>query len=158
MALRVDSERCTGCGACVDVCPAGAIRLVDHLASIDAGLCRECQACMEVCPQGAIFVAEERVPVVVEGEIVGVSPNLPVVQQPASAPVRPIRPRSYNLGMALAFLGREIIPRAAAYLLEAWRHRQTTPDARGRAALGISLLDHWRWGGHRQRQRQRRGR
>lgn len=29
-AWAVDPDRCTGCGACVRVCPAGAVSLIDH--------------------------------------------------------------------------------------------------------------------------------
>lgn len=154
----MDSERCTGCGACADVCPTGAIPLVNRIATINKDLCQDCQACVTACPQGAICLAEEKVPVV-EGEVISVSQALPVVQQPASVPIRPTSwPWSYRLGVALAFLGREVVPRAAAYLLEAWRHKQAAPVSRGRSVLGISPLDHEGGGAHRQRQRQRRGR
>nr|MBC7244457.1 4Fe-4S binding protein [Chloroflexota bacterium] len=156
--LYVDSARCTGCGLCVDACPNGAIQLVNQVASINAELCQECQACVEACPQKAIGPAEER-PTVVEGEVIRVRESLPVVQQPVSVPIRPARrPWSYNLSVALAFLGREVVPQAASYLLEAWERRRAVPAFRERSTDFLSLLSGWRGGGHRQRQRQRRGR
>ena len=53
MAMIVDKETCVGCGACVAVCPVGAISLEDK-ACIDADSCIGCGACVNVCPVGAI--------------------------------------------------------------------------------------------------------
>jgi Fe-S-cluster-containing hydrogenase component 2 len=55
--LVIEIDRCEGCGACVHVCPKGAISLVDGLARIDSVLCSECQTCVQACPMGAIRVA-----------------------------------------------------------------------------------------------------
>lgn len=156
--LHVDSARCTGCSICAEVCPTSAIRVVDGIAVIHADLCHECQSCVDACPQGAIRLAEEKVPVV-EGEVVNMSQTLPVVQQPASAPDRPAsRPWTHELSVALAFLGREIVPRTAAYLLQAWDRKRAASASRRRSADALSLLHNQQAGGHRQRQRQRRGR
>ena len=48
--IRIDRERCVGCGGCVDLCPRAAIRFVDDFAHIDAALCLECKTCVKVCP------------------------------------------------------------------------------------------------------------
>lgn len=49
----VNQEKCSGCGTCVDVCPAEAITIVQGKARI--GLeCMDCGACPRVCPEGAI--------------------------------------------------------------------------------------------------------
>jgi Fe-S-cluster-containing hydrogenase component 2 len=49
----VDSDSCTGCGACVEVCPVEAIALVDGKAHIDEETCIGCGACADECPQNA---------------------------------------------------------------------------------------------------------
>jgi len=54
--IRVLAERCTGCEACVGVCPAGAIEMREGVASI-GDACNLCRACVSVCPAEAIEVA-----------------------------------------------------------------------------------------------------
>jgi predicted Fe-Mo cluster-binding NifX family protein/ferredoxin len=49
----VDSEKCTGCGICLDVCPAGAIEVMEK-AVIDDEICTGCAACIAECPNKAI--------------------------------------------------------------------------------------------------------
>jgi pyruvate formate lyase activating enzyme len=47
------SENCQGCGACAQVCPQGAIAVVDGLARTDRAKCIGCGKCTEVCPNEA---------------------------------------------------------------------------------------------------------
>lgn len=65
--IRVLAERCTGCEACVGVCPAGAIEMRGGVASIGEG-CTLCRACVSVCPAEAIVVREPEVKGPAEGE------------------------------------------------------------------------------------------
>jgi len=56
---QVNSERCTGCGRCMTVCPAQAI-FFDSAgkATVNTALCRSCGVCADQCPVQAIsFVA-----------------------------------------------------------------------------------------------------
>jgi ferredoxin-type protein NapH len=53
--FTVDPSRCIGCGECEQVCPYGAIEVIDGDAVINPVLCHQCNRCMEVCPEGAIY-------------------------------------------------------------------------------------------------------
>lgn len=52
-----DKERCTGCGACAQVCPMGTISPED--TSSVSGICIKCQACIRACPAQAKYFADE---------------------------------------------------------------------------------------------------
>jgi NAD-dependent dihydropyrimidine dehydrogenase PreA subunit len=54
MAAAVDSEKCTGCGECIEVCPLDAIALKDEVAVINEEECSDCGSCVDVCPSEAI--------------------------------------------------------------------------------------------------------
>ncbi len=54
MAFVITSD-CISCGACADVCPAGAIHMGDEHYEIDSGTCLECGACVDTCPSNAII-------------------------------------------------------------------------------------------------------
>ena len=54
VAATVNAEKCTGCGACVEVCPVDAIALKDGIAVVDEDNCTECGLCESECPAGAI--------------------------------------------------------------------------------------------------------
>ncbi|NIO03945.1 MAG: 4Fe-4S dicluster domain-containing protein [Proteobacteria bacterium] len=51
--MRVDLEKCTGCGSCAEVCPLETIGLVEKKALIGED-CVDCGACQKVCPKGAL--------------------------------------------------------------------------------------------------------
>ena len=55
----VDTDRCTACGLCVQVCPAGAIT-VNAVAAIDVGRCNACGQCVAECTQEAIALRKAR--------------------------------------------------------------------------------------------------
>ncbi|WP_456467543.1 4Fe-4S binding protein [Methanopyrus sp.] len=56
---EVDEERCGGCGTCVELCPYGAIELVERedgrrVARVTPALCKGCGTCAAACPTGAM--------------------------------------------------------------------------------------------------------
>jgi electron transfer flavoprotein alpha subunit/NAD-dependent dihydropyrimidine dehydrogenase PreA subunit len=55
--LEINKEECIGCGACLDVCPFGALKLVDDIAVAD-DKCTACGACLDVCPVEALSLPE----------------------------------------------------------------------------------------------------
>ncbi len=54
MVAKINNEECTGCGTCVDECPASAITLKNEKAKVDEDECTECGTCVDACPAGAI--------------------------------------------------------------------------------------------------------
>jgi len=51
-----DGDQCTGCGDCIRICPANAIRIENEKSIIDKSLCIGCASCIGVCPTSAMFV------------------------------------------------------------------------------------------------------
>ncbi len=53
-----DEERCTHCGACVVICPTGALSLdrVTMRVNFDAKKCIACELCVKPCPPRAMLV------------------------------------------------------------------------------------------------------
>lgn len=53
--IKIDEEKCDGCGLCVDACHEGAIQLVDGKARLVSDFyCDGLGDCIGECPQGAI--------------------------------------------------------------------------------------------------------
>jgi NAD-dependent dihydropyrimidine dehydrogenase PreA subunit len=63
--MKVDLEKCIGCGYCVRDCPVGAVHLSHKKAVIDE-TCTQCGACLKVCEEGALS-REVKIP---EGAVV----------------------------------------------------------------------------------------
>jgi NAD-dependent dihydropyrimidine dehydrogenase PreA subunit len=155
MKMQVNAEQCTGCGACVDACPNGAIQLRDGLAVLDQALCTQCQVCADICPAGAITAVE--LPVAV---------TEPAAVQPAreaeiavAEPV-PSSPKPW-LSTVLTFAGREILPRLADALLAALDRRLAqTQLAQPQASLSTrnTEISSRQNSGQSYRQRRRYGR
>ena len=55
--VRIDEDKCNGCGLCVPSCAEGAIQMIDGKAKLVAdNLCDGLGACLGDCPQGAITI------------------------------------------------------------------------------------------------------
>jgi len=62
--VKVDSERCKGCGLCVASCPHGVLgmsaelnRKGMHYAAVQRGdACTGCRQCADMCPDTAIAI------------------------------------------------------------------------------------------------------
>jgi len=56
---RVDKEKCSGCGLCIEIGHCNAIELTDTVASIDPKLCKGCSTCIDICPKQSIRMVEK---------------------------------------------------------------------------------------------------
>jgi len=53
---RIEADRCTGCGDCVEACLHDAITIANGVACVLRENCMGCADCIEACPNGAITV------------------------------------------------------------------------------------------------------
>ena len=54
MPAKVETEKCDGCGTCVESCPTNVITIQESKAIISEEECVDCAACVDECPNGAI--------------------------------------------------------------------------------------------------------
>ncbi|MBN2189429.1 MAG: 4Fe-4S binding protein [Chitinispirillaceae bacterium] len=53
MSAKVDVQKCTGCGKCVEICPLEAIKIENGKAVVTDN-CAECGSCIGACPNQAL--------------------------------------------------------------------------------------------------------
>ena len=139
----VDVARCTGCGACIELCPVGAIVLLDGKVHVDERTCTACGACVDVCAEGAIQP-------VVQGELV------PIPERPAPAVYRP-GPLAETAGTAVAIAGVGLLANAASTLARAVGRWLTQESASTKPSAGIAMGARGSAGGGRRSRHRRRG-
>ena len=62
--VRIDRDRCKGCGYCVEFCPTGALKMSNELnpkgytfsTVADESKCLNCDLCEIMCPEFAIHL------------------------------------------------------------------------------------------------------
>lgn len=61
--IRIDEEKCSGCGACAEACHEGAIRMTDGKAKLTReDYCDGLGDCLPACPTNAITFEEREAP------------------------------------------------------------------------------------------------
>ncbi|MBN2542624.1 4Fe-4S binding protein [bacterium] len=57
--IKINEEKCNGCGLCIPNCPEGALQIIDGKARLVSDLfCDGLGACIGECPEGAISIEE----------------------------------------------------------------------------------------------------
>lgn len=147
--IQIDDRLCSACGACVDVCPRQAIRIVDGGAVVDSAACDDCGQCVPVCPRDAILWVDVFAPETSGGSVTVCEPVSIATTSwmpTRAAAVWPL------VGSALLWAGREIVPRVADLALDVLVRRASRSTAPRDAAIASGLSA----GGRRRRQRQRK--
>ncbi len=61
--IKIDEDKCNGCGECVPSCVEGAIQIIDGKARlVSETYCDGLGACLGECPMGAITIEEREAP------------------------------------------------------------------------------------------------
>ncbi|MBP7867784.1 MAG: 4Fe-4S binding protein [Acidobacteria bacterium] len=134
--IKIDEEKCDGCGLCVTACAEGAIRIVDGKAKVvGESLCDGLGACLGHCPQGALTIEQREAPdfdpVAVERHLAGEA--APAASAcPSAAHARPFHPAGGITGHGC--------PGSAARTLT-----RTAPSAADLAVAppAVSRLENW---------------
>ncbi|MBU0951580.1 MAG: 4Fe-4S binding protein [Elusimicrobia bacterium] len=55
--LKLNAQKCNGCGKCIEVCPHEVFEIKNKKSFIkEKDACMECGACAKNCPEGALEV------------------------------------------------------------------------------------------------------
>ncbi len=55
--VKINKEKCSGCGNCVEVCPFGVLEIKNGKAVVKyLEKCKKCGACVSACPNNAIRI------------------------------------------------------------------------------------------------------
>ena len=85
--IRIDEEKCDGCGICADACHEGAIQIIDGKAKlVKESYCDGLGDCIGPCPQDAITIEERHAD---EYDEVAVQKHLEE-RDSSSAPEKPV--------------------------------------------------------------------
>ena len=119
--IKIDEEKCNGCGACIPNCPEGALQIIDDKARMVSDLyCDGLGACIGYCPQGAIATeareAEKYDEIKVMENIVKGGKNV------IKAHIEHLKKHNQNqyLEQALEYLKKKCIRDAIPYLFLHW--------------------------------------
>ena len=133
--IRIDQDRCDGCGLCVPSCAEGAIQIVDGKAQILADrFCDGLGACLGECPQGALTIEERDAE-----EFAGPAPGAAHPETPAPVPEAPAE-TFVCPGSRMQQFKREAAPTPGASALGHWPVKLRLVAPKAPFLKGASLL------------------
>jgi len=85
---EVDTDKCTGCGKCGQLCQYSAITCIKGKVLVFEELCHSCGGCMAICPEGAITEKQRKIGIAEFGKSNGIyfghgKLNIGAIQTPA---------------------------------------------------------------------------
>ncbi len=85
--IRIDEEKCNGCGACATACHEGAIEMVDGKARLTReDYCDGLGDCLPACPTNAISFEEREAPAYDEEAVLKAKAQKQVAKLPCGCP------------------------------------------------------------------------
>ncbi|MDD6251570.1 MAG: 4Fe-4S binding protein [Oscillospiraceae bacterium] len=85
--IRIDEEKCNGCGACAAACHEGAIEIIEGKAKlVREDYCDGLGDCLPACPVDAITFEEREAPAYDEAAVLKAKENKSPVTLPCSCP------------------------------------------------------------------------
>lgn len=126
MSLKIEHEKCIGCGLCAEDCLQNCLAVEDGRAAQVRDACISCGHCVAVCPTGAIAIPEYRMDLVEE-------------LQPEDMQMEPARLQRFMSGRRSIrrYQKREVEKEKLEAILETGR---MTPTASNRQNLSFVVL------------------
>ena len=85
--IRINEEKCNGCGVCASACHEGAIEMIDGKAELlREHFCDGLGDCLPACPTGAITFTEREAPAYDEAAVLAAKAKKPAAKPACACP------------------------------------------------------------------------